>query len=42
MSNAAKNVLLQQSPTKRLGIADGVLAALVIGVVLVVALILFV
>lgn len=33
MSNAAKNVLLQQSPTKRLGVADGVLAALVIGVV---------
>ncbi len=33
MSNAAKDVLLQQSPVKRFGIADAVLAALVIGVV---------
>jgi type III secretion protein V len=33
MSNAAKNVLLQQSPVKRFGVADAVLAALVIGVV---------
>jgi type III secretion protein V len=33
MSNAAKNVLLQQSQVKRFGMADAVLAALVISVV---------
>lgn len=33
MSSTAKNVLLQQAPVKRFGVADAVLAALVIGVV---------
>lgn len=33
MSASAKNVLLQQAQVKRFGVADGVLAALVIGVV---------